>query len=239
MNSAELTSQRANMLKRRPALSFLYSEWYSLIKQSLAPIDGKILELGSGGGFLKKELPQVITSDILSGLDVDLVLDAKSIGDIFPNELSNLILLNVFHHINDSFVFLESAMRCLKPGGRILMIEPANNIWSVFIYSVFRHEPFCPDQNSWNFSSHDPLRDSNQAQSWIVFKRDAFKFQKLYPDLYVTAWHSLMPFSYMMTGGFSFSFNVPRSIVRFVRRIERKYFDKKFGLFTFIVIERK
>lgn len=238
MNSSELTILRQGILKDKPALSVLYEEWYALIRDNLAVIEGQTLELGSGGGFLKNVIPGAITSDVLEGVDVDIILDAKKVGDVFPHSLSNIVLVNVFHHINDSAVFINSVLKALKPGGRILMIEPSYNIWSSLVYSVFRHEPFLPNQDSWSFVSSDPLKDSNQAQSWIVFKRDRIIFERLYPELNILSWHFLMPFSYMATGGLSFNSPVGKRLIVLLRRFEKKLLDSRFGIFSFIVIER-
>lgn len=67
MNSAHLTMQRVSLLRQRPALASIYSEWYQLVRDSLSEVDGKILELGSGGGFIKDIIPTAVTSDVLNG----------------------------------------------------------------------------------------------------------------------------------------------------------------------------
>ena len=73
------------------------------------------------------------------------------IGKKFENKISNLILVNVFHHISDPELFLKSAEKSLLIGGRIIMIEPSNNYWSRLVYKLIGHEPFDTKQIEWKF----------------------------------------------------------------------------------------
>lgn len=224
----------------KPQLDYLYRDWYSQVKSRLSCSGGKILELGSGPGFIKKYIPDVITSDVrdLPDFDIDLVLDAKNIGTMFAGSLSNIIMINVFHHVNNSTEFLDSVESSLVKGGRVIMVEPSNNLWSRSIYKLHAHEPFNTNQEGWNFISNDPMMDSNQAQSWIVFKRDYNKFSDLYPNLRVIEWANLMPITYLLTGGHTIQMPFSTSFVRFVRSLERRFFDKAHGMFSIIVIEK-
>lgn len=40
--------------------------------------------------------------------------------------VSAFMMIDVLHHIKDSRQFFKEMQRCLKPGGKIVMIEPAN-----------------------------------------------------------------------------------------------------------------
>lgn len=55
---------------------------------------------------------------------IDLALDAKNIGRMFPNLLSNIVMINLFHHVDDSKHFLNAAESLLASGSRVIMIEP-------------------------------------------------------------------------------------------------------------------
>jgi ubiquinone/menaquinone biosynthesis C-methylase UbiE len=43
-------------------------------------------------------------------------------------------MTDVFHHIPKPEAFLKEASRCLRPGGRIVMIEPWICGWSKLVY---------------------------------------------------------------------------------------------------------
>lgn len=235
----KLTIQRSGFKHQHPALAKLYGEWYDLVAANLSKVPGIKLELGSGAGFLKERIPDLITSDVLKGANIDQIIEAKNVGNDYENQISNLILINVFHHINDSQIFLSSASAALKPGGRMLLIEPACNIWSKFIYKTLNHEPFNTRQENWQFTSTDPLLDSNQAQSWIVFNRDQKRFSNLFPDFSIIHDNFLMPISYILTGGHKFRLPAPNKAISLTRRLERRFLDNKFGLFRFLILEKR
>ena len=129
----ELDDPRASLEHRdiilsKPFLKKLYIDWYKSIMSAVpepSPVS-KVLEIGSGGGFLKDLYPSVITSDILPLEHVDLVVNAEKLP-FADGELAAIVMLNVFHHIPNPSLFLNEASRCLRSRGKIVMIEPANS----------------------------------------------------------------------------------------------------------------
>ena len=117
------------------------------------------------------------------------------------------------------------------------MIEPSNNFWSKLVYKTIGHEKYDTKQTNWNFESKDPLLDSNQALSWIIFERDFEKFKNLFPMLSLIKKKNMMPFSYLISGGHTFNTRIGR-IIKITRKMERLFFDKNFGMFQLICIEK-
>ena len=238
-NQSELiTKERIGFEKVNTALGILYKEWYELISNQLSKLEGINLELGCGASFIDKIIKSVKKSDIFVHSNTDLKIDAMEVGLKFENEISNLILVNVFHHISNPELFLRSAEKSLVSGGRIIMVEPSNNIWSRLIYKLVGHENFDTEQKTWEFESNDPLLDSNQALSWIIFKRDYKKFKKLFPKFSLLKKKSMMPFSYLLSGGHTYNSKVGKVFIKIIRKIEQILFDKKFGIFDLICIEK-
>ena len=67
-----------DIILKKPFLKRLYNDWYLIfIIKSKEIKNGKYLEIGSGGGFLKDVFPEVITSDILTLPNVDLIFSAE------------------------------------------------------------------------------------------------------------------------------------------------------------------
>ena len=120
----------------------------------------------------------------------------------------------------------------------MIVIEPSNNIWSSFVYRLLAHEPFNTNQVSWKFPFRDPLFDSNQALSWIVFQRDIKDFRKLFPQYTFIKYESLMPLSYILTGGHTFDNDINIKLIKYIRKIVRLFLDRQFGLFDCICIEK-
>ena len=122
-----ITEHRIGFEKSNRALGILYKEWYELITKLLSEIDGINIELGCGASFIDQINKSIKKTDVFLNSNTDFKLNAMDIGDNFENQISNLILINVFHHISDPELFLRSAEKSLLNGGRIIMNEPSNN----------------------------------------------------------------------------------------------------------------
>ena len=232
-----LTKERIGFEKVNTALGILYQEWYELISKNLSVIDGINIELGCGASFIDKTNKSIKKTDVFLNSNTDFKLNAMNIGENFENEISNLILVNVFHHITNPELFLKSAEKALLAGGRIIMIEPSNNYWSRLVYKLIGHEPFDTRQIEWEFESIDPLLDSNQALSWIIFERDYEKFKNLFPMFSLIQKKNIMPFSYLLSGGHSFNTRIGK-LIRITRNFEKIFFDQYFGMFNLICLEK-
>jgi len=190
------------LLKRKAALRNYYNRIYAGFVSRLAscPQSGAMLELGSGSGFLKEFIPDVITSDVLQYPGVDRVVDAASLP--FPDHgLRAIFMLNVFHHLPDAGAFLREAQRCLVPGGRVIMVDQYPGWISTPIFRHAHHEQFDPRAREWPFESSGPLSGANGALAWIVFERDRVKLEEMVPDLRLDRYRPFAPMSYWLAGG--------------------------------------
>ncbi len=228
-----------DIILKKPFLKRLYTDWYLIfIIKSKEIKNGKYLEIGSGGGFLKDVFPEVITSDILILPNVDLIFTAEEIP-FKENELASIVMLNVFHHIPKPHLFLKEAQRTLIKGGKIIMTEPANSALARFIYKRFHHEPF-DEKGQREIKAGNPLSNSNQALPYIYFERDLDLFKKDFPLLKINSINYHSPFSYIISGGVSRSAMLPFFMYNFVKGIEWLFspFYKQIGLFCTIEIEK-
>lgn len=228
-----------DIILKKPFLKRLYTDWYLIfIIKSKEIKNGKYLEIGSGGGFLKDVFPEVITSDILILPNVDLIFTAEEIP-FKENELASIVMLNVFHHIPKPHLFLKEAQRTLIKGGKIIMTEPANSSLARFIYKRFHHEPF-DEKGQREIKAGNPLSNSNQALPYIYFERDLDLFKKDFPLLKINSINYHSPFSYIISGGVSRSAMLPFFMYNFVKGIEWLFspFYKQIGLFCTIEIEK-
>jgi len=239
LDDPETTILKKDIVRKNAFLNKIYREWYLLIANSLPRISGQVLELGSGPGFLKEYIPQLITSDITPLPGMSLVVD----GGYFPflrDSLRAITAVNVLHHFGNMNKFISEASRCLRAGGVIIAIEPWNSKWSRFVYTNLHHEPFCPDCKAWQFESTGALTSANGALPWIIFHRDSGKFKTIFPDLSIHSVIPIMPFSYLLSGGFSLRQLVPGLTFRIVRYFE-KLLDpwvEHFAMFSIIVIRK-
>jgi SAM-dependent methyltransferase len=200
--------------------------------------NGKHLEIGSGGGFLKDVFPEVITSDIMDLPNVDMVFSAEKLP-FEANSLASIVMLNVFHHIPHPDLFLKEAQRTLVNGGKIIMVEPANSALGRFIYKRFHHEPF-NEKGERAIAAGNPLSNSNQALPFIYFERDTDLFKKEYPQLKIVSINYHTPFSYIISGGVSRRAMLPFFMHKIVRGIEwlASPLARMIGLFCTVEIEK-
>jgi SAM-dependent methyltransferase len=212
----------SQIIQKKSFLKKVYLQWYDSILRSMGEnTTGSVLELGSGAGFLKDVLPDLITSEILRVPHVDIVLDGHYLPFV-KAALSGIVMIDVFHHLPNANLFFSEASYCVKPGGRIVMIEPWTTSWSRRVYQYLHHEPFDPDSKEWHFQKTGPLSGANQALAWIVFKRDRTKFEQEFPQWHIREIELHTPFSYLLSGGVSFRSLIPGWLFDLVRRIEAK-----------------
>jgi len=235
VDDPKTTLLRRQIINEKSFLKSIYSEWYSLIMKTF-PQSSNVLELGSGAGFLKTVYPEIITSEIMYIEGVDIIVD----GCMLPfekNVLNGIVMTDVLHHIPDVEAFLNEALRCLKVGGKIVMVEPWNTRWSKWIYTNFHSEPFIVD-SGWKIPSSGPLSGANGALPWIVFERDYQVFQKQFSKLRINEIKPLMPISYLISGGVSMRSLIPGWFYKPTRYIE-KWFEKSgVGMFALIELEK-
>ena len=240
----DLDDPRATVLRRqiladKKFLRKIYEEWYAAVVADLPSTDGPVLELGSGAGFLKEALPEVITSDIMQLPGLSLVLDATSIP-LRSKVLRSIVMIDVLHHIPQPRRFFKEATHCVKPGGRIIMIEPWMTPWSKFVYTRLHDEPCLPDASEWEFPSTGPLSGANEALPWILFDRDHSRFRSEFPLWKIVYIRPDMPFSYLLSGGVSLRIGLPGSTFAAVRWFEKSLgsWARKMAMFAKIVLER-
>lgn len=239
LDDPRTTLAHRDIILGKPFLRKLYSRWYAVFKERTKSITtGKHLEIGSGGGFLKEEFPEVITSDILPLPNVDQVFSAEALP-FGEAELGSILMLNVFHHIPRPHLFLKEAERTLVKGGKIIMIEPANSALGRFIYKRFHHEPF-DETGGREIQAGNPLSNSNQALPYIYFERDKEWFKKEYPHLRINQVQYHTPLLYAFSGGVSRSALLPNWMFGAVAAFEwlLQPLSKQSGLFCTIEIEK-
>lgn len=190
------------VIRGKPALERWYRECYARQAACLARTRaaGAVLELGSGAGFLREVVPEVVTSDVLPYAGVDRVIDATRLP-FADASLRAILMLNVFHHIPDADAFLSEAERCLASGGRIFMIDQHVGWISRPVLAHGHHEPFDAETREWRFRSDGPLRSANGALAWIVFRRDRALFEARHPGLRLERYEPHTPLRYFLAGG--------------------------------------
>ena len=214
-----LTQQRA-VWDAKPALRQIYGDYYQRIASWLRP--GATLEIGGGIGNFKSSYPDVISIDIQPSAGLDVVADAQSLP-FRDGSFDNIVLVDVLHHVERPVRFLAEALRVLRPGGRVAMIEPGITPLSGVLLRLFHEEPV--------IMSVDPLADgptrpgkdpyeSNQAIPTLLAGRDRERMLQRFPIMSLARSGWLGLFAYPMSGGFQRWCLVPATLVRPLLRLE-------------------
>jgi SAM-dependent methyltransferase len=228
--------------RQKPLLQKVYKRFYAYIAERL--ISGRKLELGSGIGQIKESIPDCVTSDLFQNPGVDRLESAYFLS--FPDgSLSNIILFDVWHHLEYPGAALSEIWRVLAPGGRAVIFDPAMGLIPRIIYSLFHHEPLGFGQPiHWQPSDALDLKDAPyfaaQARAWRIFYRNEDAGHLVnWNVLECTAWSD---FAYLGSGGFSKPSMYPEVLLpwletldRWLTRISRPIFASR----VLIVLEKK
>lgn len=206
--------------QRKPSLRRVYEDAYRRMASLCA--SGPTLEVGGGSGNFKQFAPDTISTDIVTAPWLDAVADATRLplGDA---SLANIVMFDVLHHIEFPVLFFDEAARVLRPGGRIVLCEPAITPLSGLFYSHMHPEPVDMRADPFAIGSPDPRRhpfDSNQAIPTLMFKRQRDRFAARFPALAIRSLTYLSLFAYPLTGGFRPWTAVPAALVPALTSLE-------------------
>lgn len=239
LNSPLTAKLHSQIIQNKRFLRHLYLDFYNEFKKSIQDLPkGALVEIGSGSGFIKEVIPEVITTDVFSGLNIDKVFLATSMP-FESNTVAAFFMFDVLHHINNPLTFFNEANRCLLNHGKIIMIEPYNSLWGRFVYKNFHHEPF-DISAGWEILTSGRLTGANGALPWIIFFRDREKFQKHFPELKIRRLTPHTPFRYLISGGLSYKQLLPSFTYGLVKGLETLLspLNKFLGMFVTVELEK-
>lgn len=227
--------------KNKKILREIYSEWYKLILANIKTF-GTTVELGSGIGNFKEFAPNIIATDIVYAEWLDLECDGHNMP--FRDEsIDNIVMIDVLHHMGNPVGFFNEALRVLRKGGRIIMLEPYGSPLSLVIYRIFHEEPFLFDKDyfaSADYQDKDPW-ESNQAIAQLLFFRNEDIFKMMFQEkLKLLKKIRLSYILYPLSGGFDHKSLIPYFMVKPLRILEKLLvpFGFFFAFRCLIVLEK-
>lgn len=240
MSDAVLHRHR-EIWQRKPVLRQLYRDWYRDIVVWLAP--GRTVEVGGGTGNLKEYASGVCCTDVVSLPWLDVVADAQRLP-FQTGSLANLVLFDALHHIENVSLFFDEALRTLKDGGRVIIMDPYISWASWPVYRYLHPEPVDLTQDPLLLTTPQADRqpfDSNQAIATILFETELARFQARYPGLAVRHVKRLAFFAYPLSGGFERPSMIPTCFVVPTLKLERKlwWLARLFAFRFLVVLDRQ
>jgi SAM-dependent methyltransferase len=200
--SEHLLRRHQAVWTEKPVLRRLYSSWYREISEWLQP--GLTVEVGGGTGNLKEFSPQVLCTDVVRLPWLDALIDAQHLP-FRSRSVSNLVLFDVLHHLENVRYFFDEALRVLVPNGRVVIMDPYVSPVSWPVYRFLHPEPLDFTRDPLTVVPPRPDRrpfDANQAVATLVFERSYKRFRDLYPDFEKLTHERLAFFAYPLSGGF-------------------------------------
>lgn len=218
----EISASYQDVWKTKPILRTVYGDIFDRI--GLEIVKRRTLEIGGGIGNLKSRLDDVISSDIQFGHHLDLVADAQELP-FASGSLSNIVMLDVLHHIEFPSLFFKEAARVLCAGGRIVMVEPAITPGSSLFYRFVHQEPVDMSVNPLRVARPDHHRDpfyANQAVPTLIATKYQRLFCETFPSLKMHPPHWLSFFVYPLSGGFQPWSVIPNKMAKVMLKFEKR-----------------
>lgn len=189
---------RRQIWDRKYAIRACYAGWYARMKPFI--LSGPSVEIGAGSGQFRQFWPGLITTDVVRTPYVCMVADGMRLP-VADTSLSNLLVIDLLHHLADPHVFFDEAARALRPGGRVLALEPYITPVSWLAYKTMHHEDVWfggyhkagPGKSPW---------DGNMAIPNLIFGRERRDWPRRHPTLRITHQRKFSFFDFQLAAGF-------------------------------------
>lgn len=230
---------------RKPLLKKIYAHFYDLISREIQhEHQGHIVELGSGIGNLKMKVPECICTDLFPNPWLDQTENAYHLS-FEDATVSNLILFDVFHHLEYPGTAFTEFRRVLAPGGRVIIFDPYISMLGKLIYGRFHHEPIGKKEDiNWCApASFDPVNAdyyAAQGNATHIFFKAPFK-QKLEHHWQIINRNRYASISYVASGGYAGPQLYPDSALGAMKVADRIFniLPKLFATRVLVVLEKK
>ena len=198
--------------------------------------------MGSGGGNIKKVIKECITSDQFKNKNIDRIENIYKIN-FKKDSISNIILIDVFHHLQFPSLALKEIHRVLIKNGRIIMVEPAMGFIPRIVYKIFHYEPNGFNLRiKWNdIPKKIPLSNqyfAAQSMPWRAFFLKELNLKSKYSIKLIKPFSD---FAFLLSGGYSYKALYPKilySLIKLIDKILTSISIRIFSARMLIVLEK-
>ena len=230
--------------RRKPLLQKIYRDFYREISKELRrDLTGHTVEIGSGIGNLKSEVPEALATDIFPNPWLDRVENAYALS-FEDSSVANLILFDVWHHLEFPGTAIAEFHRVLSASGRLIIFDPAMGMLGRLVYGLFHHEPLALDAEiRWNapegFVPDEMSYYAAQGNAQRVFFSEWFRDEL--EDWCVIRQSRFASISYVASGGFSRRQFYPSAFYPAMRAIDQmaSHIPAAFATRLLVVLEKR
>lgn len=220
-NSPEYQSSQIGGLAETAILKSAFEEVFQQFEMAAGPFYSRdlVLELGAGLITVKNKIPFAVTTDIRALPGIDYVVDATDTK--FPDSsVDGVLAINLFHHLPDSQEFFTEMARILKPGKRLVLVEPSNTFFSRIIHRRIHQDEYFDLEESLDDSRIDgPLSGANQAKIHVYLSS---QMRHGLPGELKLGRRILLrqTIRYVVSGGLNYRALIPERLFRIVRAFD-------------------
>ena len=192
--------------ENKPLLRRIYRDFHEKIASQTLPADrGISVELGSGIGNIKEVLPHCLRTDIFPNPWLDQTENAYRLS-FADKSVANIILFDVFHHLEYPGAAFREFERVLIPGGRVIIFDPCMSLLGLLVFGLLHHEPIAirapitwlPPQG---WTPESDRYYAAQGNAYRVFWGS--NLTSLLPKWQMVTRQKLSALSYIASGGYS------------------------------------
>ena len=243
LDHKKIDYKNRKIYQNKDLIKIIYNNYYKNIKKYIYLSDKKkILELGSGGGNIKKVIKECITSDQFKNKNIDRIENIYKIN-FKKNSISNIILIDVFHHLQFPSLALKEIHKVLIKNGRIIMIEPAMGFIPRIVYKIFHYEPNGFNLRiKWNnIPKKIPSSNKYFAAQSIPWRAFFLKELNLKSKYSIKSIKPFSDFAFLLSGGYSYKALYPKilySLIKLIDKILTSISIRIFSARMLIVLEK-
>lgn len=219
--SRQTLEEHRRLWASKPVLRDVYAVWFDAVLAAIGPADD-VLELGAGPGFFaahaREHSPRRrwVAADVVAAGWNDIAADATRLP-FRAAAFDAMAAVDLVHHLDRPAGLFEEAWRVLRPGGRLVAVEPWVTPLSFPVYRWLHQETCRLGLDPWQpftrtaADGKDPF-EGDAAVVWsLVRNTPPEKWAELgFEPPQVTA---INGFAYLPTLGFRRASLVPRRLV--------------------------
>ena len=194
-------SEHRRQWARKAGLRAVYHGLFRRLREACSTYDPTI-EIGCGPGFFKEAYPEVVATDVIANPFAERIVDAAALP-FADGEIGNVVGLDVFHHLPRPEQFMREVARTLRPGGRLVLIEPWIGLAGRIFWRYLHHEdcdPRVDPSMPWDRSDKDPML-GNAALPYLYFRSNGH-LQRMGLPLRVVTREPFAALPWLLSGGF-------------------------------------